>query len=49
MENMLYYKQYCKIISKVLKEAKELYYEILISQKIKRKPHGMSHVKKQVN
>jgi hypothetical protein len=26
MEHKLYYKQYCKILSKVIKEVKKLYY-----------------------
>jgi len=32
MEHKLYYKQYCKILSKVIKEAIKLYYEEVISE-----------------
>jgi hypothetical protein len=32
MEHKLYYKQYCKILSKVIKEAKKLYYKKIITK-----------------
>jgi len=32
MERKLYYKQHCKILSKVIKEAKKLYYKEVISK-----------------
>ena len=32
MECKLYYKHYCKILSKVIKEAKKLYYEEMITK-----------------
>jgi len=32
MEHKLYYKQYCKILSKVIKEAKQLYYKDTITK-----------------
>ena len=32
MEHKLYYKQYCKILSKVIKEAKKLYYKDIITK-----------------
>jgi predicted patatin/cPLA2 family phospholipase len=37
MEHKLYYKHYCKILSKVIKEVKKLYYKEIItkSKKIK--------------
>jgi hypothetical protein len=49
MEHKLYYKHYCKILSKVIKEAKKLYYEEVITKsKIKRKPRGISYTNKKV-
>jgi hypothetical protein len=34
--NMLYYKHYCKILSKVIKEGEKLYYkEVITKSKIK--------------
>ena len=51
MEHKLYYKHYCKMLSKVTKEVKKLYYKEVISKsknKIKKK-HEISYVKKQVN
>jgi len=32
MEHKLYYKQYCKILSKIIKEAKKLYYKEVITK-----------------
>jgi len=32
MEHNLYYKHYCKILSKVIKERKKLYYKEVISK-----------------
>jgi len=32
MEHKLYYKHYCKILSKVMKEAKKLYYKEVITK-----------------
>jgi len=32
MEHKLYYKQYCKILSKVIKEAKKLFYKKIITK-----------------
>ena len=32
MEHKLYYKHYCKILSKVIKEAKKLYYKEIIAK-----------------
>jgi len=50
VEQKLYYKHYCKILSKVIKEEKNCNIEkSLVSQKIKLKPHGITYVKKKVN
>ena len=50
MKLKLYYKQYCKILIKVIKEAKNcIIKKPLVSQKIKLKPHGITYVKKKVN
>jgi hypothetical protein len=40
MEHKLYYKQYCKILSKVIKEVKKLYYKEIIP-KLKNKMKTM--------
>jgi len=50
MEHKLYYKHYCKILSKVIKEAKKLYYkEVTTKSKNEMKIHGILYRKKQVN
>jgi hypothetical protein len=50
MERNLYYKHYCKILSEVIKEAKNYAIKkLLLSQKIKLKPRGILYIKKQPN
>jgi hypothetical protein len=47
MEHKLYYKHYCKILSKVKKEAKKLYYKDVITKSTNKiKPHGILYIKK---
>jgi len=47
LEHKLYYKHYCKILSKVINEATKLYYkDIIMKSKNKMKAHGILYIKK---
>ena len=49
MERKLYYRHYCKILSEVIKEAKNYAMKkLVLRQKIKLKPHGILYIKKQI-
>ena len=47
MERKFYYKQYCKMLSKFIEEAKKLYYKNIISKsKTILKPYAIFYIKK---
>jgi len=49
MEHKLYYKHYCKILSKVIKEAKKLYYKEIITKSKNKMKTTWNIIPKEIN
>ena len=49
MKHKFYYKQYCKILTKVIKEAKKLYYKEAISKSKNKMKTTWNIIRKETN